>query len=224
MKLIAMIPARIGSERLKQKNLRLLGGVPIVAHAVQKAKASQLFDRVVLNGDDPVFGGIASQYDCEFYLRPKELGSSETRSDDVVYDFMTKHSGDAVAWVNSASPLMTVEDVVQSVNHFKTQNLDSLITSQNLYRHALIDNAPINFSTREQFARTQDLTPVSLFNYCMMIWRTKVFCEDYQSKGYAMLCGKFGTYVTSELSSVLLKNATDLALIEALYAQTNTKP
>ena len=47
-KLIAMIPARIGSTRLKMKNLALIAGKPMIAHVIEAAKASGVFDQVVL--------------------------------------------------------------------------------------------------------------------------------------------------------------------------------
>ena len=100
MKVVAMVPARMGSERLQMKNLALLDGKPLISYAIQAAKASGVFDRVVLNSDSAVFEQVAHQYDIDFYLRPTELGSSDTKSDTVVYDFMEHIPSDIVAWVN----------------------------------------------------------------------------------------------------------------------------
>lgn len=217
MKIFAMVPARIGSERLKQKNLELLGGIPIVAHALRKAVASNVFDGVYLNGDDPVFEEIAKANDCSFYLRDKKFGSSETRSDEVVFDFVSNNKCDIVVWVNSASPLQKAEDIANACRHFQDRSLDSLITVQKQYRHALLGDTPINFKTDEKFARTQDLQPILTFNYAVMAWRSEVFLREYAEKGFAMFCGKFGTFENSDLCSVLLKNQSDLDLIRTIY-------
>ena len=80
-KLIAMIPARIGSTRLKMKNLALIAGKPMIAYAIESAKASGVFNKVVLNSDSHVFEKIAEEYECEFYLRPENLGKSSTKSE-----------------------------------------------------------------------------------------------------------------------------------------------
>ena len=66
-KIIAMIPARRGSTHLKAKNLALLNGRPLVSYAIEAAKASGVFDRVVLNSEDDIFSGIAQEYGAEFY-------------------------------------------------------------------------------------------------------------------------------------------------------------
>ena len=73
---IAMIPARMGSERLRMKNLVMLKGEPMIGHIIRKAKESGVFDRVVVNADHPVFNEIANQYGVEFYLRASSLASS----------------------------------------------------------------------------------------------------------------------------------------------------
>ena len=91
-KIIAMIPARVGSERLKMKNLALINDKPLIYYSIKAAKKSCVFDNIVLNSDSLIFEKIAKRYLIDFYLRPKELGSSQTRSDDVVADFMKTYS------------------------------------------------------------------------------------------------------------------------------------
>ena len=54
---------------------------------------------------------IADEYECEFYLRPELLGSSSTKSDDVVLDFVVQYGGDIVVWVNPISPLQTAQEI-----------------------------------------------------------------------------------------------------------------
>jgi CMP-N-acetylneuraminic acid synthetase len=90
MSVFAMIPARMGSERLRMKNLALINGKPLISYALDAAKGAGVFDKVVLNSDGAIFEEVAQKNQVDFYLRPETLGSSETKSDDVVYDFMQK--------------------------------------------------------------------------------------------------------------------------------------
>ncbi len=214
-----MIPARIGSERLRQKNLLMLGDKPVLAHAIATAKESGVFDRVIVNGDDPIFGRIAASAEAEFYLRPPALGSSDARSDDVVADFMEKFPARIVAWVNSASPLQPASDVTAAVRHFEAENFDSLITTRREGFHALFKGQPINFETQGKFARTQDLPPVSIFVYSVMMWKSTVFLEHYHKHGHAVIVGKFGTYDVSPAACMLLKTDENFAAIEAAYTR-----
>ena len=116
MKISAMVPGRIGSQRFKRKNFSLLNGKPLISYALENAKNSAIFNKVVLNCDSTEFSKISKQTGTEFYLRPKELGSSETRSDDVVFDFINKFDSDIIAWVNPICPLMTEKIIKKVVN------------------------------------------------------------------------------------------------------------
>ena len=211
-----MIPGRIGSTRLKMKNLALLGGKPLMSHVIEAAKAASVFDRIIVNADHPVFEEIAAQYGAEFYLRPSELGSSATKSDEVVCDFMRHHPAEAVAWVNPTSPLQTGEEIRAVVDYFRVHHLDSLITVKEERVHGLVNGRPVNFDPEMAFAQTQDLSPVQLFVYSVMMWRTKTFLAAFQQRGYALLSGKVGYFPVGKLTSVLVKTPEDLQIAEAL--------
>ncbi len=58
--ILAMIPARMGSQRLKQKNLRELGGVPLITRATRNCRAAGVFDGIWVNSEHPAFGEIAA--------------------------------------------------------------------------------------------------------------------------------------------------------------------
>ena len=216
MNIVAMIPARMGSERLKMKNLALLNGQPLISYAIQAAKSSGMFDQIVLNSDGPVFQAVAERYGIDCYIRPEELGSSETKSDDVVFDFMQKHPSDIVAWVNPISPLQTGEEVRSVIEYFIEQKLDSLVTVENQQVHCVYQGEPINFEVNEVFAKTQDLTPVQPFVYSIMMWRRGPFMETFKRQGYALLCGKLGYFPVSKKSSVIIKTDEDLIIAESI--------
>ena len=159
-KTVAMIPARIGSTRLKMKNLALINDKPLIYYSIRAAQDSGMFERVVINSDHEVFGKIAQRYGAEFYHRPKELGGSSIKSDDVVMDFMEKNPCDIVAWVNPTSPLQSGKEVGDVVRFFNKERLDSLITVKDEQVHCLYRDRPINFEPLEKFAQTQDLIPL----------------------------------------------------------------
>lgn len=213
-RITAMIPARIGSTRLPMKNLALVNGEPMIAHAIKAAQESGVFDRIVVNGDSPVFGLIAERYGVEFYSRPANLGSSATKSDDVVNDFMQAHDAEIVCWVNPTSPLQTGAEIGAAVNRFLQDGLDTLITVSHAQVHANFAGKPLNYRTGELFAQTQDLVPVELFVYSVMMWRSAAFMTDYQSRGHAFFVGKVGFFPVSRESAIIVKRAEDLRLVE----------
>jgi len=209
-----MIPARMGSTRLKLKNLALLDEKPVIAYAIAAARAAGCFDRIIVNSDGPIFAPIAERYGAEFYQRSAELGSSTTKSDLVVYDFVRAHSCDIVVWVNPIAPLQTGDEVRQVVEHFVAESLDSLITVKNEQVHCVYEGKPVNFRVDEVFAQTQELKPVQCLVYSIMIWRTSVFIPAFEQSGFALLSGKVGYFPVSAEAAIIIKTESNLRLAE----------
>jgi len=216
----AMIPARIGSTRLKMKNLALLDGKPLIYYAINAARESGVFDRIIINSDSAIFNQIAERYDVEFYHRHEELGSSETKSDEVVADFLKNNTCDVVAWVNPIAPLQTGTEIKSIVEYFLDQNLDTLHTVKNEQVHCNYNNNPVNYTFDEIFARTQDLELLQPFVYTVMMWHMEPFLESYNKKGYAFFSGKIGFYTVDKISSIIIKDEKDMILAQNML---NTK-
>lgn len=214
--IIAMVPARMGSTRLKMKNLALVAGQPMISYAIRAAIESGVFNRVVVNSEHSRFGEIAQRYGAEFYQRPAELGSSSAKSDAVVLDFMRRHPCEIVVWVNPTSPLQPAEEIRAAVAYFVREGLDSLITVQDHHVHCLYENRPLNFVPQEEFAQTQSLRPVQSFVYSLMMWRAAAFLAAMEQHGYAVLCGKVGYFPVGKLSSIIVKTEEDLRLADAI--------
>jgi len=224
LKVLAMIPARIGSTRLKMKNLALINKKPMISYAIKAALESKVFDRVIINSDSNIFSKVADKYGGEFYLRPYHLGSSETKSDDVIYDFIKSHpEADIVVWVNPIAPFQSAKEVANIIKFFIDNNLDSLITTELKQVHCDFNGKPINYSRDELFAQTQDLKPIEAYSYTIMMWRVPSFIEDYQTKGYGLFCGNFGTYPVSKNSGVIIKTSEDFNFANNLMKSLNSK-
>ncbi|MBE2270366.1 MAG: acylneuraminate cytidylyltransferase family protein [Anaerolinea sp.] len=71
--IIALIPARAGSKRVKSKNIRALGGHPMIAYTIAAAQDSGIFDAIMVSTDSEYIADIARHYGAEVpFLRPPE--------------------------------------------------------------------------------------------------------------------------------------------------------
>ena len=70
---------------------------------------------------------------------------------------------------------------------------------------------------KSKFAKTQDLDPIFLFSYSVMIWKTKSFLKKYKKYKSAFIFGKFGEIEVDFLSSLTVKYEEDLKIIKELY-------
>jgi len=73
---IALIPARGGSERIPKKNIKELGGHPLLSYAIAGAKHARIFDGVYVSTEDPETQAIAIQHGAEVIKRPAEMAQA----------------------------------------------------------------------------------------------------------------------------------------------------
>ncbi len=93
-----MIPARGGSKRIARKNVRAFAGKPIIAHSIDAARESNLFDRIVVSTDDEEIARVARDCGAETpFVRPAELSDDYTGTNAVV-----RH---AISWFGACGAL-----------------------------------------------------------------------------------------------------------------------
>jgi len=208
-----MVPVRKGSVRLPKKNYLKIGNLTVLEITLQKAIKSEVFDRIVLNTDDPTLEEVASRQGVDFYLRNDDLASSHATSDQVVLDFFNNNDGDRVFWVNTVSPLQTIGDIKNFVSKGQEVNWKSGVSINSSQVHVLFDNDPLNFKWESGFARTQDLKAINCFNYAMMGWHREMLGKLANGQ---LFDAETSQVESSQWSSFLLKNKDDLELITKL--------
>jgi len=218
---VAMIPARMGSERLKLKNLIMIDGKPLISYAIKAAKDAGVFDRIVVNSDGQIFKEIANAAGVDFYLREENVANSQTRADDVVHDFIEHNPADVVAWINPTSPLQTGQEVAQAVQYFFDNDLDTLITTKREHVHCNYRSQPVNYDLKEPFAKTQDLEPLDRFVYSVMMWNADSFLKEYSARQRAFFVGKVGFFPVSKMSAMIVKNQEDVELCKYIIEGRN---
>ncbi|MDC0248273.1 hypothetical protein OAK00_03890 [Pelagibacteraceae bacterium] len=212
-KIYAMIPARIGSQRLKYKNLAIINNKPMIYYTINAAKKSGCFDKIFINSDHKIFSKISKKYKVNFYKRIKSLGGSNIKSDSIVYDFMKNNpEADIVVWVNPIAPFQTAKEIKKIVNFFSKKKIDSLITVENKKIHCNYNGKPLNYIKNSKFAKTQDLKIIQTFVYSLMMWKKKSFIKKYKKDKNAILTGKTYFYPVKSLSTIIIKNLDDLKL------------
>jgi CMP-N-acetylneuraminic acid synthetase len=216
MKIIAEIPARAGSQRVKNKNMRPLNGRPMISYAIEAAKASNMFSSVFVNTDSDEIGEYGKSLGVEYYKRPHHLASDTATSEDYNYDFI-KHSGaDVLVQVNPVNPFVTKNLIDETVKHFLETDSDSLITVREERFQAFFDGSAVNFNIENPLPRTQDLIPIQLCAWPVTIWRTSTFIESYEKRGHAVFSGKLTLYPISFLAGIKISYEEDFNLAEQL--------
>jgi CMP-N-acetylneuraminic acid synthetase len=219
MKYAAMIPVRKGSERLPIKNYLTLGSERIFEHTILKTKKTGLFEYIFLNTEDSELRSVSEQHEIGFHLRQPHLASSSASSDAVVLDALNHLAPDFqyLIWINTASPLTTLDDIRAAVDLCKRREPRSFVSTRLTRGHLSYKDQPLNFSFSGGFQRTQELTPAHEFNYALMGWHRD--CTQALSAG--ILFDKDTCFLeTSWWSNQLLKKPSDYEVIKQLYTLT----
>lgn len=112
MSLIALIPCRSGSTRIKDKNIRDLGGKPLIAWSIECALNAGIFDRVIASTDDPGYAEIAKQYGAEVpFLRPEEFAATYSPDIEWLRHLLGEIDCRAFAILRPTSPFRKAESV-----------------------------------------------------------------------------------------------------------------
>ena len=171
---LAVIPARGGSQRMPDKNIRPLLGRPLISYTVLAAIESGLFDRVVVSTDDRRIAAVARDHGAEVpFVRGAELADSSTPSSLVTLDALRRLDPDGrtvecVAQLLPTSPLRTAQDVRDSFESFRDGDSPSQIS---LTRYALwnpwwarrihSDRTLSELHPEASVARSQDLADIA---------------------------------------------------------------
>jgi len=134
MKILAFIPARAGSKRVENKNLRPLSGKPLIAYTIEAAKRSHLINRIVVSTDSEEIAFAAKQYGAEVpFLRPKEISqsdSTEMQFFEHALDWFLENENydpDMVVLLYPTSPFRKAESIDRAIEEMlKHPDADSL--------------------------------------------------------------------------------------------------
>lgn len=126
MKPLYIIPARGGSKGIPRKNIKELGGKPLIAYSIEVACAARAVygGYILLSTDDAEIADVARSCGLEVdYMRPAALGADTTGSQDVILDAMNWAEGhgiafDCVVLLQPTSPFRTTADVTGAMEMY----------------------------------------------------------------------------------------------------------
>ena len=125
---IAHIPVRAGSERVKSKNLRYLAGQPLISYTVKAALKSEMLNQVYVNTDSKIIACLADELGAKVYMRSHQLASDTATSDQFNMDIIGSLKPDTLVMINPVCPFTDSQDIDRVLLDYKNSNADTLIT------------------------------------------------------------------------------------------------
>lgn len=206
MKKIAIIPARSGSKGLKDKNIKLLNGKPLIAYTIEAAIESNQFDEIMVSTDSEVYADIAREYGASVpFLRSESLASDTASSWDAVKEALGKYNSegkyfDTVALLQPTSPLRTSEDIINGFKLLDKKDANTVVGVCEVDHSPLWANILPKDNSMEKFIREdilnlprQKIETYYRINGALYIVKTNYLMTTeniYKDKSYAYVMGK----------------------------------
>ncbi len=228
MNKIAVIPVRSGSKRLPKKNYKSFNSRNLVEIARDKCLSSGIFDEIIISSDDDFFKGLVNCNKVKFLSRNQNLAGDKATT-DVVVDFFFKEfsSCESILWVNSVSPLQSIQDIKNCGLRLRDPGVDSVMAINTLYQHCCIENNPLNFNRNNSFEMTQNLKPIQRYIYSCMGWKRATYVKHRNEGFKGLFPGNMELVEVSTLAGMLIKYEKDFIMCsrieEALELTSNTK-
>ena len=135
MKYIALICARGGSKTLPRKNIKLLGGIPLIGWSINIAKKIERVSRVIVSTDSEEIAKIALEYGAEVpFIRPQDLALDDSpewlvwRHAINYLESKQDEKIDGLVVLPATAPLRKLDDVNSCIDKFEDGNVDTVIT------------------------------------------------------------------------------------------------
>lgn len=232
MKRLCTICARGGSKGVPGKNILPIGGKPLIAHSIEQARASGLFDAIAVSSDSDEILALARAHGADLLIRrPPELATDTAAKLPVIrhaVETVERERGlryDTLVDLDATSPLRLADDIVQAVAMLEADSAaGNVVTAMPARRSPYFNLIEVDAAGRVGLAkqlatpvvRRQDAPQCYDMNASIYVWRRAVLF------GEASLFND-GTrlYVMPEERSVDIDSGLDLKLVELIFAQRN---
>ncbi len=226
---ICIIPARAGSKRIKNKNIKKFFKQPIISYAIKEAIKSKLFDKVIVSTDSKKIANIAKKYGGKiFFLRPKKISNDSATTQEVIIHSLNwfkkkKIFPKIICCIYPATPLLKYKDLKKSYLNFKKKKWEFMLT-------AIKYSSPIQ---RSLYFRNKRLKPLNLNNFKKKTQDLKDFYYDarqfywgtdkaWKKKDTIKSC-RTTIYEMSRFSAIDINDIQDWELAKILFKKNKIK-
>lgn len=218
-----IIPARGGSKGVPRKNVRLVGGVPLVGRAILAATMAETVGGVYVSTDDAEIATMARGFGAEVIERPAELGADETSSEAVLLHALDalaacESDPEITAFVQCTAPLIRASDIDGVIGALDVQAADSAFAAARFHGFLWAAGSAngahgVNHSHTER-KRRQDLAPTYLEAGSVYAFRTRGFRTARHR-----FFGKIAVFEIPAARCLEIDDEEDVAVAEALLGR-----
>jgi CMP-N,N'-diacetyllegionaminic acid synthase len=226
---LALVPARGGSKGVPRKNIRIIGGKPMIAWTIEAARGSRYIDRLILSSDDPAIIDVAVECGCEApFVRPAELAGDQADSMAVVRHAIAAlpEQFEYLVLLQPTSPMRRTEDIDGAIERCVRGGAPACVSvseaDKSPFWMVRLDAQGIMhplFPAHQIPYRRQDAPLVFALNGAVYVART----EHLKLGGTFLVPGAVG-YPMPKERSLDIDTELDLAIVDFLLNRPTREP
>lgn len=175
MKVVGFVPSKLNSQRLLRKNVRPLGGRPLVNYCLDTLAASGVDETVIYASDDEILAFVEPGIPHRFVQRPAWLDTDAAKVQDFVSKFLDDVSCDVVVLLHITSPFISPSTVRACIDAVASGQNESAFAALEFQRFAWFKGIPLNYELDAPTPRTQDLEPVLVEQSGLYVFTAELF-------------------------------------------------
>jgi CMP-N,N'-diacetyllegionaminic acid synthase len=222
MRVLGIIPARGGSKGVPRKNVRMLGGKPLICHSIDAAKASRHVTHFLVSTDDAEITEVAKSWGAEVLPRPAELAQDKTPMPDVIHHVLKERGAgfDIILLLQPTCPQRTGTDIDTALAAFNDAQVQSVMSVYQVEDHhpgrmyKTVDGRLAPLFPEWIAARRQDLP--AIFHRNGAIYACRV--EHFQRTGFLWDDRPY-PYVMPRSRSLNIDDPFDFEIAEFIYSR-----
>ena len=234
MRRLCTICARGGSKGIKNKNLRPLAGKPLIAHSIQQARESGVFDAIAVSSDSAAILETARRFGADHAIeRPAELATDTAPKIPVIrhcaaeVEQATGARFDVIVDLDATSPLRNLDDIRGAVALLEESGAANVVSGMPSRRSPYFNLVELDQGGRvvlskppsASIARRQDSPPCYDLNASVFAWTRKALFSD---NDYA-LGDDTRLFVMPEERSIDIDTETDFQFVEFIMTRPGSE-
>jgi len=216
-KIKVVIPAKINSIRVPKKNIKLLGGKPLVSYMIETCKKVFPSKDIYVYSNSDILKEIANRYEIQFLKESDELASPDTLIDDAIYDVLCRLECDYLIQANPTAPFVSNKQLQEFSDILVSDEYDVLNSVKEIQIECTYRGKPINFNPHSKMISSANLIPVYADVAALYGFKTSICKYNYEKYGYFIYGrkkDKTNSYILDGYSSIDIDTEEDFRLAE----------
>lgn len=182
MKVVAFVPIRLNSKRVVGKNLKLLGGKPMMCYLLETLVQVSLIDEVyVYCSSDEVREFLPAG--VKLLKRDTALDSDTALGEEIYDAFVRDVDADVYMLAHTTSPFIKADTISKAIDEVVKGGHDSAFSAQKIQTFTWYEGKPLNYSPTS-IPRTQTIEPVFVETSAFYIFRRDIWVEHHRRVGF----------------------------------------